>query len=558
MKNKFVSLAVKVNILIVTITLAISLSLVAISDSSYRKTILDPYKQRLAEAEIDAGDLAPYMEYFMPYFGTEELRQVKEGADVGKDHLSEWLEEKPYSNTLGHTPGATMYSDWLEVDLFLYRMLESCSFDEACAELVKDDAVYRISRCDRRTRSYSSNEDFGLEASFVDMPAESFADPSILEVDDTIYLIRCEQFELDGGEGRVWLSYDMTEAISEHRTLVLNSILCVLALTVAASLISAGLLRRHVTRPIRMLAQAATEFAPEEDGSYSPDGISQVNIPDRNELGDLSREIRSMQARIVENTENLSRMTAEKERINTELNLATQIQEGVLPSVFPPFPDRHEFDLFASMTPAREVGGDFYDFFLVDDDHLCMVMADVSGKGIPASLFMMAARIILKHTAILGKYPAEILKETNAAICDNNREEMFLTVWLGILEISTGTLTAANAGHEYPAVMQNGRFSLYRDNHGFVVGGMESTHYKEYELHLEKGDKLFLYTDGVPEAMNSRGEMFGTDRMIDALNESAGGSCREILTGMQKAVSGFAGDAEQFDDLTMLCMEYRG
>ncbi|MBR3290409.1 MAG: serine/threonine-protein phosphatase [Clostridia bacterium] len=242
-----------------------------------------------------------------------------------------------------------------------------------------------------------------------------------------------------------------------------------------------------------------------------------------------------------------------------ELNMATQIQESMLPSIFPAFPDRSEFDVYASMTPAREVGGDFYDFFLIDDDHLCMVMADVSGKGVPAALFMMASKIILANHAMSGKSPAQILTDTNNAICANNRMELFVTVWLGILELSTGKLTAANAGHEYPAIRQaNGAFELLHDKHGFVIGGMEGVPYKEYELTLTPGSKVFLYTDGVPEATDAQGDMFGTDRMLNALNEAVDGTPEAVLTQVRRGVDAFVKKAEQFDDLTMLCLEYKG
>ena len=246
-------------------------------------------------------------------------------------------------------------------------------------------------------------------------------------------------------------------------------------------------------------------------------------------------------------------------RIESELNLASAIQADMLPNIFPPFPERTEFDIYASMTPAKEVGGDFYDFFLVDEDHLCMVMADVSGKGVPAALFMMASKIILANNAMMGKSPAQILTETNAAICSNNREEMFVTVWLGILEISTGKLTAANAGHEYPVLKDaDGNFELIKDKHGFVIGGMEGAKYKEYELFLKPGSKLFLYTDGVPEATNAQNELFGADRMVTALNEDLSAAPEQILKNVRASVDEFVKDAEQFDDLTMLCLEYKG
>ena len=257
--------------------------------------------------------------------------------------------------------------------------------------------------------------------------------------------------------------------------------------------------------------------------------------------------------------EETHRAAAERERINNELSLAAQIQADMLPNVFPAFPDRSDFDIYASMVPAKEVGGDFYDFFLVDDDHLCMVMADVSGKGVPAALFMMASKIILANNAMAGKSPAQILTDTNTSICTHNRQEMFVTVWLGILELSTGKLTAANAGHEYPVLKRpDGRFELLKDKHGFILGGMEGVKYREYELRIEPGAKLFLYTDGIPEAMDAENRLFGTGRMLEALNRGPEAVPEQILKNVRAAVDAYVKEAEQFDDLTMLCLSYRG
>jgi sigma-B regulation protein RsbU (phosphoserine phosphatase) len=230
----------------------------------------------------------------------------------------------------------------------------------------------------------------------------------------------------------------------------------------------------------------------------------------------------------------------------------------MLPHVFPAFPDRKEFDIYASMVPAKEVGGDFYDFYMIDDDHLCLTIADVSGKGVPGALFMMVSKITLQSNGMLSLHPAEILSKANDSICANNQEQMFVTVWLGILEISTGIITASNAGHEYPALMKDGRFSLMKDKHGFVIGGMEGIRYPEYSFTLEPGDKLFLYTDGVPEATDARNRMFGTGNMLVALNRDPEADPQKLLANVRKGVNTLVKDAEQFDDLTMLCLSYKG
>ena len=245
--------------------------------------------------------------------------------------------------------------------------------------------------------------------------------------------------------------------------------------------------------------------------------------------------------------------------VKAELNTATQIQNSMVPNIFPAFPERKEFDVFAGMYTAKEVGGDFYDFFLVDDKHLAMVMADVSGKGVPAELFMMATKILISDRTLMGGTPAEILQFVNDRICSNNQADMFVTVWLGILEIETGKVIAANAGHEYPAICRKGgKYELLKDKHGFVIGGMEGIRYKDYEFTLNKGDALFLYTDGIPEANNAEQEQFGTDRMLDALNIDASGAPEDILANVKREVKSFVGEADQFDDLTMLCLKFNG
>lgn len=241
----------------------------------------------------------------------------------------------------------------------------------------------------------------------------------------------------------------------------------------------------------------------------------------------------------------------------TELNMATEIQVSMLPSIFPAFPEREEFDLYASMDPAKEVGGDFYDFFMIDDDRLGVVIADVSDKGVPAALFMMISKTIVQNYAMLGISASEVLMRANDALCAQNKTEMFVTVWVGILELSTGKMNCASAGHEYPAICRNGKFELFKDKHGFVLGGMEGMIYRDYELQFHKGDKIFVYTDGVPEATNANNELFGTDRMIEALNTREANP-KETLEIVRESVDAFVGGAEQFDDLTMVCVEYRG
>ena len=335
-----------------------------------------------------------------------------------------------------------------------------------------------------------------------------------------------------------------------------------LALLFAALIIAwfmSRLMKKMVADPINSIADAAVSYVEDRKQGIEKDHFSSLNIKTVAELENLANVMADMEKDLTLHEEHIKEITAEKERINTELSMATQIQESMLPSIFPPYPDRKEFDIYAAMDPAREVGGDFYDFFLVDENHLGIVIADVSGKGVPAALFMMISKTILQNCAMLGSPVSDVLTQTNESLCAENKMDMFVTAWIGILDLQTGKMSCSSAGHEYPAVMSDSRkFELVRNKSGFVLGGFEGLRYQAYELTLKPGDKIFIYTDGVPEATNIHNELFGTDRMIDALNANSGGTPQEILAEVRRAVDEFVGEAEQFDDLTMLCLEYKG
>ena len=311
-------------------------------------------------------------------------------------------------------------------------------------------------------------------------------------------------------------------------------------------------IRKHIIRPITDLTKSVRTIKENVKNRQ----VVSTNIRTGDEIQELAVTFEEMNKYLNAYIDEYTKVTAEKERMDTELSVATGIQAGMLPNKFP---DRKDFNIYASMKPAKEVGGDFYDFFMIDEDHLGIVMADVSGKGVPAALFMMHSKILLKSYTLMKKSPKAALEEVNLQICENNPEQMFVTVWLGVLDLKTGIFTAANAGHEKPAVKQaDGSFELYKDKHGMMVGYMDGIHFKEYELQLKKGSKLFLYTDGVAEATNAENELFGTDRMIEALRSAENGTPKDILSAVDEAVNRFVGDAPQFDDQTMLCIEYDG
>ena len=249
--------------------------------------------------------------------------------------------------------------------------------------------------------------------------------------------------------------------------------------------------------------------------------------------------------------------TKKAERISTELTLASSIQANMLPNIFPAFPDRKDFDIYATMTPAKEVGGDFYDFFMVDEDHLAIVIADVSGKGIPAAMFMVIAKTLIKDHAQLGLSPSKIFTRVNDLLCEGNEVGLFVTAWMGIIDLKSGKMSYANAGHNPPVIKKNGIVSYLHCKPGFVLAGLEGYQYKEYELDLQMGDKIFLYTDGVTEATNATGELYGEDRLMNCiLGIDPHMPCASVLHMIRQDVDIFVGDSEQFDDLTMLAFDY--
>ena len=344
------------------------------------------------------------------------------------------------------------------------------------------------------------------------------------------------------------INKEFTERFKSVMSNVNKLVLLTVALIVLIAIYAAMILANRIVRPIESMTNEIVVGA-NTGKLFEMKDIYRTN----DEIEVLAESFDDLSKKTKKYIEHITKITAEKERISTELALATQIQANMLPNMFPPYPDRDDFSLYASMTPAKEVGGDFYNFFLIDNDHLGMVMADVSGKGIPAALFMMASKILIENLAIGGMEPAEVLTRANEKICKDNKSDMFVTVWYGVLEISTGKVKASSAGHEYPVLKgKSGKFEIFKDKHGFVLGGMEGMRYRQYEFEMDHGDSLFLYTDGVPEANNAENEQFGMERLLDALNTEPDAEPQKMLENVKAGVDGFVGSAEQFDDLTML------
>ncbi len=347
----------------------------------------------------------------------------------------------------------------------------------------------------------------------------------------------------------------VTTALFAVAYIVILSILIVVII-----LITRRKIKNRLVRPINSIMSAAETYVEKKKNGEGAAGcFADLDIHTRDELEELGDVMAHMEKDIGIYEKDLADVAAKQAAMRTELSVATGIQAHMLPDAEAAFPDRSDFSIYASMNPAREVGGDFYDFFLIDEDHLGLTIADVSGKGIPAALFMMSSMIIINNYATLGFSPKEVLEKANTRICNSNVLDMFVTVWFGILDLKTGEVKAANAGHEYPVYgnLEKG-FELIHDKHGLVIGAMEGTRYREYSFQLERGDTLYLYTDGVAEATNDREELYGTERLISVLNGKKDSGVKEICVSVKEDIDRFVQDAPQFDDITMLCIRYHG
>ncbi|MBQ7535215.1 MAG: SpoIIE family protein phosphatase [Stomatobaculum sp.] len=578
-KRRRIGLEMKLNILLIVSIILISAGLVLITYRVYCRKVDSIYLEqveRTASATAEQGSLPyGYVKLFRERFDSDEFREVHQKAVEADDEkiIEDWMRQQPpvyYMQEQLEEQG----DEWDEETREQYTLLGNY---ESCADLldsyrysfnVKDVYLQYVS--DGVTYNLVDPDESLMTIGTPEEPIDAFSQymgndripPTIYQYNGQWLCTACEPVinDLTGEEiiAQMSVDLDMNDVFRERRWFLLNSAALIAVITLVVMVSSVLLTRRLATDPLKLLSKGAMGFA-KGDAGVSEDDVIQLPIRSNDEIGDLYHEIQSMQQRIVESTDRMTKMTAERERAYTELRMAAQIQSSMLPGKFPPFPDRSEFDLFASMDPAKAVGGDFYDFFMIDEDHLCLVIADVSDKGVPAALFMMSAKILLNYRAQMGGSPGEILTAVNAQISKNNDSKMFVTVWIGILDVNTGVLTCSNAGHEYPAIRgQDGVFRIFKDTHGIPVAIRRKIEYRDYELLLEPGDAIFVYTDGVPEAENASGEMYGMERLKNALNRTEGQSPEGILQAVRSDVDTFVDGANQFDDLTMLCLEYRG
>lgn len=333
------------------------------------------------------------------------------------------------------------------------------------------------------------------------------------------------------------------------------SVLMTMLVLLIGGTITYSIIQRGVIKPIVLMSKAAANIV-NTTRNESFNSMSGLKISNDDEIGDLWRTMSKMENDLKQYTEELKTITAEKERIITELDTAKTIQASMLPSIFPPFPDRKEFSIYASTKTAREVGGDFYDFFFVNNNYLVLVVADVSGKGIPAALFMMTAKTLLRYESETTLSPRIIFEKVNRQLYENNKADMFVTAWIGIMNVKTGHVVAANAGHQYP--VKRDRDSLFRmmsDKHGFVMAAFDDTVYQEYEFDIDEEGTLVLYTDGVTESINCQMQQFGVNGMLNALNRNPDDGPEGLIKRVNQELAEFAGQEQQYDDITLLVIK---
>ena len=349
----------------------------------------------------------------------------------------------------------------------------------------------------------------------------------------------------------------MNDIMQDRYDFLRNLCLILIGAALLAAWVLFAVTNRLIVRPVQQLTKAADSYITERSrGDGESLAMEQLEIRTGDEIETLAGAMKKMERDINDYILNLAQITAEKERIGAELSIATEIQASMLPRIFPPFPERRDLNIYATMNPAREVGGDFYDFFLVDETHLAIAVADVSGKGVPAALFMVIAKTLIKDRACSMAKPGDIFTWVNQQLCESNQAGLFVTAWLGVIDLKTGLVEYVNAGHNPPLVALGGEnFTYLKQKSGFILAGLEGFTYETSTFRMDHGDRIFLYTDGVTEAMNRQDELFGEKRLLAWMSQNRGAAPEEALHGLREEIAVFADGAEQYDDITMLMFE---
>lgn len=535
MKQRMISLRLKLIFFIVLLVLVLSTVIVCVSYFTYRNTMNEHYEtlgNNVARTAISLLD-------------EQQMRVFKDGVFEGDEAV---MQTEEYRNVLSLLKDIKNSNDVLYLYMIYptetgsYFLFDTDESEEACP--------------------YGYFMEY-YEGSFDSIVGDLVAGnpvPAVISDEEYGWIISISYpYQSNSGEllGYVCADISMDSVVRDRQNYLLSMLLILAGVTAVFALLYYILFDFIFVRPIKRMAGAASEFVSGgQDGEFSS-SISSLSVRSRDELRLLCDSMKTMEQNIREYINNLREVTSEKERIGAELDVARHIQSSMLPCIFPAFPERREFDIYATMTPAKEVGGDFYDFFMVDERHLAVVMADVSGKGVPAALFMVIGKTLIKDHTTPGRDLGEVFGEVNRLLCESNSEGLFITAFEGVLDLATGELRFVNAGHEMPFICREDTFHAEKLRPGFVLAGMEETRYRAGVLYLNEGDKLFEYTDGVTEATNAENGLYGMERLEAALSAHGKDTPQEICKAVKRDIDAFVKEAPQFDDITMLCLEFK-
>jgi len=555
MKTRF-SLKAKSILLILMIALVLSSTAIYISyqvyattmDSRYRTTAMDLAKT--AAALSDSAKVKQYADEMMRVYRENPMQEPETDQELMDYYASFDGIADEYYPVLYQTLDSIKRNNGDVLYLYLFAL-----------DAQTKTGVYLIDIDDSEYACPMGTWDVIYEGNYAVFDDPTIGFPAYISNSDYGWLCSAGApvYAEDGSViAYAMIDVSMDEVMANREAFLKNILLIMVASTLLLALVFMWVINRMVVRPINSLAFAASSFVSDHKAEGEASAISQLKIRTSDEIQNLAESVQRMELDINQYIDDLESVTAEKERIGAELDIARHIQASMLPCIFPAFPDRHEIDIYATMDPAKEVGGDFYDFFMVDERHLAIVMADVSGKGVPAALFMVIGKTLIKDHTTPGRDLGQVFTAVNNLLCEANSEGLFITAFEGVLDLVTGEFNFVNAGHEMPFICKaGGEFEAHKLRRAFVLAGMEDMRYRAGSMTLEPGDKIFQYTDGVTEATNAQEELYGMDRLHAVLNRVKDGTPHEILPAVKKDIDAFVGEAPQFDDITMLCLEYK-
>ncbi|MBO6108938.1 MAG: PP2C family protein-serine/threonine phosphatase [Eubacterium sp.] len=554
-----IKLSLKVVVVLILVTVALTVTSVIVGIGRYRNTIYERYDETAYQiAHIATGFFTDKeIKMYSGLLGRYKKGELSEEAVERLINSDNYTEKKNLMEDLRNNMGAN--------DIYF------CVVDEEMLANYTPEGweTYEWSPISYIIDCYHDKENelrFGdtsrVVVEYKDVMADTLKtgkEPDVYIVTDTLFGVNMQALYAVRIDGQTYammgVEIPMSTLNSDLAAFVRNIIIASLIVLIIVIIIGAFLAIHYIVNPVKLIAHEANHFISKE--ARVSDRLSRVKT--RDEIQMLSESLLAMELSINDYIDDIKSITAEKERIGAELNVATQIQASMVPTDFDLYSGIKEFDIYASMTPAKEVGGDFYDFFMTDLTHLVLVMADVSGKGVPAALFMAKGKTAIKTRASMGGTPGDILSDVNEMMVEGNEAELFVTVWLAIIDLETGKGMAANAGHEHPALRhKDGEFEMIKYRHGPAVATMEGIPFRDHEFELKPGDTLYVYTDGVTEATDANNELFGEERTLAALNKNPDATPEELLKNIRSDIDKFVGKAPQFDDITMLAVTYHG